>query len=108
MFSSWASLHPFCRVCGLKFEREPGYWAGALIINMAAALAVFFAVLIGGMVLTWPEVPWTGLTIAIFVSMAIVPIGFYPWSKSIWLAIEMSYHKLEDHERIEAAGRVDP
>lgn len=105
MFSNWASLREFCSTCGLKFEREPGYWTGALIINMAIALFVFLALLVGGMLVFWPDVPWNALWVSTMASMVIVPIVFYPWSKSIWMAIELSYHKLDEREQREASLR---
>lgn len=106
IFANWAALHEYCTTCGFKFEREPGYWVGALIINMAAALFVFLVTLVGGIALTWPDPPWnvlSGVTIGV---MLVVPIAFYPWSKSIWMAIELSYHKLEEKEQFEASLRA--
>ena len=106
IFSNWAALHEHCTTCGFKFEREPGYWVGALIINMAVALIVFLVTLVGGMALTWPDPPWNVLSAATIGVMLVVPIVFYPWSKSIWMAIELSYHKLEEKEQFEAALRA--
>ncbi len=86
------------------FEREEGYWVGALIINTAVSFGTFLLVFVGGMLLTWPEVPWGllgGLTLG---SMAILPVVFYPFSKTIWMAIELSWHPLEERE-VEAAAQ---
>ena len=107
IFANWAALKEYCSTCGFKFEREPGYWVGALIINMAAALIVFLATLVGGIALTWPDPPWNVLTAATIGVMLVVPVIFYPWSKSIWMAIELSYHKLEEKEQFEASLRAD-
>ena len=106
IFANWAALEEFCPTCGFKFEREPGYWVGALIINMAVALFVFLLTMVGGMVLFWPDVPWNLLSAATIGVMLVVPIAFYPWSKGIWMAIELSYHKLEEKEQFEAALRA--
>lgn len=106
IFSNWAALEEFCPTCGFKFEREPGYFVGALIINMAVALFVFLLTLVGGMALFWPDVPWNALSAATIGVMLVVPIAFYPWSKSIWMAIELSYHKLEEKEQFEASLRA--
>lgn len=106
MFANWASLRDHCATCGLKFEREPGYWTGALIINMAAAIVVFLTLLVGGIAFFWPDVPWNALWVTTMIAMVIVPILFYPWSKSIWMAIELSYHKLDPHEQLEASLRA--
>ncbi len=106
IFSNWAALEDFCQTCGFKFEREPGYFTGALIINMAVALFVFLVTLVGGMALFWPDVPWNALSAATIGVMLIVPVVFYPWSKGIWMAIELSYHKLEEKEQFEASLRA--
>ncbi len=106
IFSNWAALHEHCSTCGFKFEREPGYWLGALIINMAVSLFVFLVTLVGGIAVTWPDPPWNVLSIATIGVMLVVPVVFYPWSKSIWMAIELSYHKLEEKEQFEASLRA--
>jgi hypothetical protein len=77
-----------------------------MIINTTITFALFLVVLVGGMVLSWPDVPWTPLFVATVLVMLVVPIGFYPWSKSIWMAVELSYHQLEPEERAAAAARV--
>ena len=41
-------------------------------------------------VITWPDVPWIGLTVASVIVNAIFPIVFYPWSKTLWVAVESS------------------
>lgn len=106
IFSNWAALNEHCTTCGFKFEREPGYWVGALIINMAVALFVFLVTLVGGIAFTWPDPPWNVLSALTIGVMLVVPIVFYPWSKSMWMAIELSYHKLEEKEQFEASLRA--
>lgn len=81
-----------CDRCGLEFEREEGYWVGAVIINTAVTFATFLVVFGGSVVITWPDVPWAlvlGLTVAANIT---IPILFYPLSKSLWLAMELSWH----------------
>src|ERR1700752_3193482 len=47
IFQGLFRMLPECPTCGLKFEREPGYFLGAIYINYAATvvcmLAGFFA-----------------------------------------------------------------
>lgn len=77
-----------------------------MIINTALSFGVVLAVSIGGWALFWPSVPWTGVLIAAVTVSIVGPIVFYPWSMSIWAAIELSHHRLEPEERAEAARRV--
>lgn len=101
-FVGWATLAERCPRCGFKFEREPGYWVGALIINMAVSLFLFLVTIATVLAVTWPDVPWDGLFVTTIGLMLVVPAAFYPWSKSMWMAIELSYHRLEPAEQIEA------
>jgi len=101
-FASYFRLLERCDRCGLRFEREPGYWVGALIINTTVVFASFLLVFIGGMALTWPDVPWVTLGVLTVATMALLPVVFYPLSKTLWMALEQSWHPLEDHEIAEA------
>ena len=95
-----------CPGCGLEFEREPGYWVGAIIINTTVTFATFvgmFLLLVG---VTWPDVPWgtvMGVTVA---ANGIIPVVFYPLSKTVWMALELSWHPLETEEITAASQRA--
>jgi Na+(H+)/acetate symporter ActP len=96
----------FCSKCGLRFEREPGYWVGAVIINTAVVFGTF-VVVFGGLVLTtWPEVPWALVLAVTVLANATIPIALYPISKTIWLALELSWHPLEPDEITAADARA--
>ena len=99
LFRRYFELVPRCPGCGLRFEREEGYWAGALIVNIAAVMLAFFAVFVGGMILFWPDVRWGWLLFATVAVNGIVPIAFYPHSKTIWMALDVLMHRMDrgDH-----------
>jgi hypothetical protein len=69
-----------------------------LIINTAVAFGTFLLLFVGGIALSWPEVPWGALGVITLVAMAVVPLLFYPLSKTIWMALELSWHPPEPHE----------
>ena len=91
LFTSWSTMVESCPTCGRRFEREEGYWLGAMIVNIAVTEGLFVLVLVGGMVLTWPDVPWTPLLIVAIAVNIIVPILFYPRSKTIWVALDVGF-----------------
>lgn len=81
-----------CPKCGWWFEREDGYWLGAMTINMALVLVAFLASFGAGLALTWPDVPWTGLTVAVAAAMVVVPLLGFGHSRTIWTAIYFVMH----------------
>jgi hypothetical protein len=95
-----------CPTCGFVFEREPGFWVGAMIINTILSFGSLLIVFVGGWVVFWPDVPWTGVLMATVAVAIVVPIGGYWLGKSLWSAIELSYHQLDDEERRRAEERL--
>ncbi len=84
-----------CPSCGHHFERHEGYWIGAVAVNTVATIGVFGVLLVAGTVLTWPDVPWGWLTVAGVLVTLLFPIGFYPWSKLLWVALDLTLHPIE-------------
>jgi uncharacterized protein (DUF983 family) len=92
VFASWFRMVERCAVCGYRFTREEGYWTGALIVNMAVAEA-WFAVLFAAIVLvTMPNVAWVPLLVAGAVTNTVLPALFYPFSKTLWMALDLHFH----------------
>jgi hypothetical protein len=101
-----------CPRCSLLFEREEGHWVGAMIVNFTVTEIVFVVVLVGGLLLTWPDVPWGGLTVVAVLVNLTVPVLFYPTSKTIWVGIDLLMHRSEqalewsgDNSRTSSPGR---
>ncbi|MDX1691854.1 MAG: DUF983 domain-containing protein [Acidimicrobiia bacterium] len=93
-----------CPTCGHRFERHEGYWLGAVMINTGAVLAAFVVVFVGGMVVTWPDVPWTGILVVTVAVTILFPILFHPWSKTFWVAMELSANPPGDDEQASVPG----
>lgn len=106
-FTSWFEMEEHCSQCGFGFEREPGYWVGAVIINTAVIFGTFLIVFGGMVLITWPEVPWTAVLVATALANVVVPVAFYPLSKTVWLALELSWHPLEADEIAAANERAN-
>jgi uncharacterized protein (DUF983 family) len=83
-------MYDRCAVCGLVFEREPGYFVGAIYVNYAATVAISVA---GFLVLdhyttltvTTQIVMWSAFGIAF-------PLFFFRYSRSLWLGIEYLFN----------------
>lgn len=99
LFRRWFTMATECPRCKLTFEREQGYWLGAMTLNFAITEAAFLVVLVATMVATWPDVPWGRLLVGVLVTNLVVPLVFYPFSKTIWVGLERGVRS-----RLDAAG----
>lgn len=86
-----------CARCGLPFERgEPGYQVGSYMFNLIAAELVFAAVFIAVVVVTWPDPPWTLLTWGGAALMVGLPLLFFPFARTIFLAFDLIFRPQGD------------
>lgn len=99
IFASWGDLVPQCPGCGYTFEREEGYWVGAMIVNLGAAQLLFAVILLGSMMMTWPDVPWVRVVVLSAAAMVAFPVWFYPRSKTIWVWLDTTVHPYTAEER---------
>jgi uncharacterized protein (DUF983 family) len=77
-----------CPRCGLRFEREEGYWTGAMAMNFVLTGTVFAVVFITLVAVTAPNVPVVPL-LAVLVPITVLgPVLGYPISKTLWVAID--------------------
>ena len=83
LFRGWFTIVEQCPRCGLHFEREQGYWAGALAINIGIAGVVFVLAFAIGLALTIPNIPVGPFLAVLIPLMIIVPTFAYPFSKTI-------------------------
>jgi len=88
LFISWFRMKEACNRCGLILEREEGGYLGAIAINYGVTGIVFIAVLVAVVWRTVPEVPVAPLLAASIAISVLVPVVFFPFSKTIWLAID--------------------
>jgi uncharacterized protein (DUF983 family) len=103
LFRGWLSMKPECPRCGLHFEREEGFFLGAYVVNfgvMILSLAAFIAI---GLAVTLPDPDPVKLAAAGIVVAIVVPILFYPMSRTFWSAIDLWMKPLEPQE-VEAAN----
>lgn len=90
LFLSWLRIRERCPRCGLHLERhESGYVVGAYMFNIAAAELIGLAVLLTVAAATWPDPPWDLLMYGGVVLMAGLPFVFYPFAKTLFLALDL-------------------
>jgi uncharacterized protein (DUF983 family) len=86
LFTSLFRMAPRCAVCGLLFERETGYFIGAIYINygltVGLAMAGYF------LLQAWLAPPpiWQVVVWGAFVIL--FPLWSFRYSKALWLALD--------------------
>jgi uncharacterized protein (DUF983 family) len=79
-------MYPACSTCGLRYEREPGYFVGAIYVNYAITVALA----LGGVLaldLTVGLSLRAQLVLAV-AGAALVPVAIFRYARSLWLAID--------------------
>jgi len=77
-----------CPNCELDFDRNPGTFIGAIGLNtMVSFGAIVVAIGLAFALTSEPRNIWLVLAAPVLVGM-IVPIVFFPFSKTLWVAAE--------------------
>ena len=88
LFQTYFKMFTHCPVCELRFERESGYFVGAMYLNYGATVLIAFSSYFLFQALT--SIPfYVNLSVWALFS-AIFPVLFYRYSKSLWLNFD--YH----------------
>lgn len=98
LFRRWFSMLERCPKCDLKFERIEGHWTGDLGINTIVSFGALLIVLLVGFLAFWPEPPIVAIIVAAVAVAGLLPIAFFPFSKTIWLAIDIMMRPIEPGE----------
>lgn len=99
VFEGYFKLRQRCPQCGMLLERGEGdYFLGAYALNLVGVEVVLAAAFVVVMVATWPNPPWNGLQYGGAVLAVLVPIVSYPFTKTVWLALDLIFRppKRED------------
>ena len=95
--TKYFTIRPNCVRCGLKFEKESGYWTGSMAINMVltgGAIAIGLAI---GLISTAPDIKVVPILATLIPLAVIMPIIMYPFCHTLWMAIDYGFmSKLDD------------
>jgi len=107
LFKSWFKIRDRCPRCGLRLEREEGGFLGAMTINYMVTALVWLVVLVAWLILDLPDLHVPALTITSIAIAALVPLLFWPFSKTIWASVDyLIYRTSPDYGSREAADRA--
>jgi len=79
-------MNPSCPVCGLVFERESGYFAGAMVVSYALAVPILASIVIALITLGGLDVV-VALIIGNTAYLVLVPFIFR-YSRVVWLHLD--------------------
>jgi uncharacterized protein (DUF983 family) len=106
LFRRWLKIRDQCPRCGLRLEREEGGFLGAMTVNYAVTTVVWLVVLIVWLVLDLPGVHLAALTVTSVLLVGLFPLVFFPFSKTIWAAVDyLVYRSSPDYRARDAADR---
>ena len=94
LFAGWFRMHAQCAACGFRYEREQGYFVGAIYVNYAFTVGLtVVAVLLADAAIGLGLAAQLALGIAL---CALVPLLFFRHSRSLWLAVEYLVTRADD------------
>jgi hypothetical protein len=96
-----------CPRCGLRFQREPGEWLGSWFLNICAAQVLVVGFMIAGVVAFYPRPPIAVLAVVGLVGTVVFPIWFFPYSRTIWLAIDLAMRPVQLSEDVDPRWELE-
>jgi uncharacterized protein (DUF983 family) len=90
-FRGWFHKEDRCRTCGISWRRGyEGFKLGAMAISAVICLAVLVVGLAVGVVATLPDVAVLPLLVVLGVGALVLPIAVYPFSYTVWQAVDLA------------------
>jgi uncharacterized protein (DUF983 family) len=94
LFKNWFRMNPHCELCGLKYQREPGYFLGSIYVNYgltALLVTVFYFVLFFAGWATPQNALWIVTGFAL-----VFPLWFFRYARSLWLGFDHFWDPLPE------------
>ena len=92
LFTGWFRMKERCPRCGYLFEREEGFFLGAYVINLAITQGLLLLLAVVPLIVllsSRPDQSLVPIVIGGLAAVVIGPVAFYPFSKTIWTAIDL-------------------
>ena len=86
VWRGFVSMNPTCPECGFIFERESGYFAGAMVVSYALAVPILASIVIGLIIVAKLDAV-VALIIGNTAYLVLVPFIFR-YSRVVWLHID--------------------
>ena len=109
VLASWFRLAERCPTCGFRFIREEGTWLGAYVINFVLVEAIVGAVLFVyiGVAARNPDSSAIPVIVAGVIAAVAAPVLFFPFSRTLWVAIDLAIRPVEPAEEADAIAYLE-
>ena len=81
-------MHECCPSCGLKFEREPGYFLGAMYLSYGLALITIVALAL----ILWLATRWSLQKLTLWAILLFLPLApsLTLFSRVLWIYLDQA------------------
>ena len=98
LFRRWFTMMDHCPRCGFRFERREGQFIGVVGMNTVVSGAALLLTIVVAVVVSLPDPEVLPILIAVGAVGVLVPVLFYPFSKTLWNAVDLMILPLEAGE----------
>jgi uncharacterized protein (DUF983 family) len=105
---TWFKMRDACPTCGLSLERGESseFWIGAYVFNLVLGEVIAIGVPVAWMIASAPHQPWTYIEATALVLAVGLPFVFFPFSRTLWLAWDLSFRPFEPGDVGGGAGHA--
>ena len=90
IFKGWIKTYERCPVCNYAFEREPGYYTGAVAVNLVVSELLITVIAVP--MAASQTVPLSVLIVLGCTLPFLLPLLFYRPTKSLWMSFDHFVH----------------
>jgi uncharacterized protein (DUF983 family) len=87
IYKAWISIEEECPNCGYHFQRESGYFLGALAVNIVASEIIAMIILVA--VLVWTDWNWWQVELLVLPIAFGLPFLLIPYARGLWMALDL-------------------
>jgi len=89
IFRGFPKMRKFCSICDLKFQREEGYFLGAMYISFGMALVIIAVIA----VLLWTVTGWWITKAVIWAVVLFLPLapGISLFARVLWIYLDQTF-----------------
>jgi uncharacterized protein (DUF983 family) len=98
VFRRWFKMYEQCPVCHFVYEREEGYFSGALALNLVVSelLLTVTVAPVAAMVGLNPSIPLLPVLLLCAPLPIVLPLLFYRHCRTVWMSMDHMWHPVEE------------